>query len=691
MADDEQWSPFNFHYKGPRRVTIDSAHHSIAPSIAPSRANSPQSRASALASAVADLSAVAAVPELVVTESNWVSTSEFAYPPASSRGRSKSPRARAASSREASTGATSSCIYSGDEYAITVVDSEDGFEIPQSKDAADKALVRQTARRETAWPMVPTKKCSSLPEGESSSGNLTALYFNFGCQGKDNKGLREHLTTMLRRGPGIILAGCEVSDEYVEALEREVDPNVELERLAIAREAAAAGASTSAVADTRREFSFKCVLMKGDRPCMVAVRENDAVEMHCLHSQLYDHGNFKKAPGKWSPSVSKILIVKIELRRPICILPREPVVMVLHFHFVTAKGESGKKAEQAKLLKTIVRLVEEHEVTLLCTDANMALLLVMEELRSSGVHADTLAWWPWRLEDGSKGMDSCAIILINHPGSHKPTFGLEKLKNDTLWRDANLLPSRVEGGQLRDHHGFGQLTTAYLPKGKFEASLEAFLRPSVPADELEDIGRSRGRDAATRGLSEHNLRRYNSACLKTRQLPLTQELFLYEGKFPNGCHYPLCMATTMNSRRSAKALAKRNAKKWNSQAAVAAKGAGRSSGPPATAASPFWDSSDEDQNITRRAWASVTDDQVAAATASLAGPPPKPKAPPPWVDPNAPACSNQGPPVKAWPPLPPQAQPRPWDRYEGAAWQKWDTDVRGGGRRHPPGRGRERR
>ena len=91
--------------------------------------------------------------------------------------------------------------------------------------------------------------------------------------------------------------------------------------------------------------------------------------------------------------------------------------MVLHFHFVTAKGEFGKKQEQASLLKTIVRLVRAHNVTLLATDANMALLLVMQELRSSGVRADTLAWWPWRLEDGSKGMDSCAIILINHPGN----------------------------------------------------------------------------------------------------------------------------------------------------------------------------------------------------------------------------------------------------------------------------------
>lgn len=466
------------------RVTIDSTHQSIPPS----SASSPQSRTRVHAHAADGMSAVAVDASQAAGHcvSDGPRCTTVNHPPASPRTSAvaghperppfedSQPRRRATSrgripnracslerNRDKSLGMSSCASYTCDS---SICDSADESGRPQSRGAAEAARTRHNERRKSAWPAQPSRQCRNLPDGQSASGNLAATYFNFGEQGKANKDLEKHLTSMLRRSPGMILGGSEVSQNYKAALEQ---PTVE------GTPAVAGSTGKPAVADraTATEHCFICVLMAGDKPCMVAVRERDATTVTTLYSQIHDHGSYKNGRKSQSTSASKVLICKVCLKRQLCILPQEVVVMVLHFHCVTAKGDCGKKAERTQFLSTIVRLVQEHNVTILMMDANMAMLMVMEALRSSGVRADTVAWWPWQLEDGTEGMDSCCILLINQPGRHKLQHDLMQLNQQTLWKDTPLLPSNCVHGILRNHPGFGQLTTAYHPKDKFEEFL----------------------------------------------------------------------------------------------------------------------------------------------------------------------------------------------------------------------------
>ena len=221
------------------------------------------------------------------------------------------------------------------------------------------------------------------------------------------------------------------------------------------------------------------------------------------------------------------------------------------------------RPERVKSSSDIVAKVRQRQVTMLMMDANMALLLVVERLRSRGVHVDVCAWFPWATRDGHRRMDSCCIAL-SCPGAHQ----LEFLKGENPqgnWGGVQKLPSRVVGdSQLHDHPGYGQLLHAYLPKtNTFDRFLyETFLKPSLApcSSHMEDHVRSRGRHLDQRGFTGKNANIYVKDKLHTRERRLDLGRFLFNGKWPNGAHYPLCVMTKMPSTRSAKAKQRRRAK-----------------------------------------------------------------------------------------------------------------------------------
>ena len=46
----------------------------------------------------------------------------------------------------------------------------------------------------------------------------------------------------------------------------------------------------------------------------------------------------------------------------------------------------------------------------------MAMLQVVDAVRSSGLPIDVAAWLPWQTEEGRRGMDSMFIAFIGAPG-----------------------------------------------------------------------------------------------------------------------------------------------------------------------------------------------------------------------------------------------------------------------------------
>ena len=214
--------------------------------------------------------------------------------------------------------------------------------MPKTEEAAAAAAARQNARVPAA-PARRLRRGGGLPDKESATGNVTATYINFGQQGKDNKDLERHLIRWLRQNPGFIIGGSEISQSYKDGLEADEVPA--LPPTVVGSTPAVAGSKDRS---QTMEYKYIVEIMDCDKPCMVAVRARVAETLKTLFEDTYDHGLFKKksrrgAGPTWSSSISKVIICKVVLRSQPCILPKDLVVMVLHFHYVTAKGECGKK------------------------------------------------------------------------------------------------------------------------------------------------------------------------------------------------------------------------------------------------------------------------------------------------------------------------------------------------------------
>jgi hypothetical protein len=83
-------------------------------------------------------------------------------------------------------------------------------------------------------------------------------------------------------------------------------------------------------------------------------------------------------------------------------------------------------------------MIQNFDVKVLMGDFNMALFLVIPELRSRGVTIDLAAWYPWKSAEGVQMADSCGIFFIDTPGEYTLCKGLKDLHdNDStgiLWK-----------------------------------------------------------------------------------------------------------------------------------------------------------------------------------------------------------------------------------------------------------------
>ena len=170
----------------------------------------------------------------------------------------------------------------------------------------------------------------------------------------------------------------------------------------------------------------------------------------------------------------------------------------------------------------------------------MALLQVIEELRSRGISIDCGAWYPWCLRGQEIGVDSCAIFYIGGNARVKLHWGLSRIDE---------LLTAVADDKLDVYDGNawpGQPWTCYCPKGRaLRQHLEAFLTPSITQQDL-DLITSR-----------------NEYCpyLRLKQKNMQIDYWLYQGQRHNGAHYPLVLQTCNASARSDVREAERNQEK----------------------------------------------------------------------------------------------------------------------------------
>ena len=212
-------------------------------------------------------------------------------------------------------------------------------------------------------------------------------------------------------------------------------------------------------------------------------------------------------------------------------------------HFQVANNNKGFKTKHKEFWPLLAKEMKYHEVQVLMGDFNMSLFKVVPELRSHGIQATLISWFPWRAEGSGEVMaDSCGIFSLTHADEIAPSVQPNILVEDMV---ATLPP-------ILKNAGPGQTLATYLPKDiDLSKKIYDSLEPLPIKIEEEDETQSAA-VAETEKIP-----------LKWKGKPLDVEIWRYKGEHHKGSHFPLALFTDNQSRRSEQAYCRRSDKSKN--------------------------------------------------------------------------------------------------------------------------------
>ena len=190
-------------------------------------------------------------------------------------------------------------------------------------------------------------------------------------------------------------------------------------------------------------------------------------------------------------------------------------------------------------------------------DFNMSLFMVVPELRSRGIQATLVSWFPWRTEETDETMvDSCGIFILV-PADVTPSLHHDIFRDDT-WIHLPAFPKNA---------GPGKTIQTYLPKKgdamtKIKGSLEPLPMSIQEGDEsAEDASAVAGQTAPTAVAG----RVKDGLTIKGKTLQTS--FWMYKGENHKGSHFPLACWTNNTGRRGEDADCRRQdrnraKKKW---------------------------------------------------------------------------------------------------------------------------------
>ena len=282
-----------------------------------------------------------------------------------------------------------------------------------------------------------------------------------------------------------------------------------------------------------------------------------AEKLELLLWELSNDGSFKNKSGTRTMAQSRLLIGQIKFHNNVGYMGKTLRVAVVHLHRNVAKKEHGFARQREEYWEHLAQVLREHEVHVLMGDFNMALFKVVPELRSRGVPATLVAWYPWRSELGKVMMaDSCGIFMCV-PAICKPLF-----KENAL--DEKDLPSWGMNG------GPGCSLDSFLPRTE---NLTAKLQPTFTAVAVENKGKGRGPPGLTvedeaqnkgegRAKGKKEGKRTDLTVYEKR---LDMEVWKFRGQNHGGSHFPLAAFTGNVGRRSEERYIARSNRRYAQQ------------------------------------------------------------------------------------------------------------------------------
>ena len=376
-----------------------------------------------------------------------------------------------------------------------------------------------TGPRSTHWNNRPT------------TGNCGIFFGNWGQRTQQGQGcVQGNIDAQMKKNPCAIigLTECEAATENM------------LRASAVADERPWDETETF---ENRKAYEFHT--LRGEEPvsCLLGCRTTCCSGLEKLHWHRKFEGTYKSKTKKDMKAYTRLLVAKVFLKTNVGGIGRELRVAVCHLHFQVANNNKGFKTKHKEFWPLLAKEMKYHEVQVLMGDFNMSLFKVVPELRSHGIQATLISWFPWRTaESGEVMADSCGIFSLTHADEIAPSVQPNILAEDMV---VTLPP-------ILKNAGPGQPLAVYLPKDlDLSKKIYDSLEPLPIKIEEEDETQSAA-VAETEKIP-----------LKWKGKPLAVEIWRHKGQHYKGSHFPLALFTDNQSRRSEQAYCRRSDKSKN--------------------------------------------------------------------------------------------------------------------------------
>ena len=295
----------------------------------------------------------------------------------------------------------------------SVVSEESQEESEGQEDAASAITERVRSKRRPKYITPAQQKLKSKWEGRNDAdhvGNIGWLFGNWGARPAD-AAMRNHLDTVLKKQPAMVIGLAECQEETESVLRREPSAVADAP-------SAVADAPTPGVVDgfhLRPEFPYLTLRGKEHASVLIAVRDRPGSELQMLDFTRICHGEIKRRKSRQKAyAYSRSIIAKVTLPNNVGFLGKDHVVMVVHLHHVFANSKWPGQTEV--FWDRMLQSIHRFNVQVLMGDFNMSLFKVIPELRSRGLQIDLGAWYPWKSLEGVPMSDSQGIFFVNLPG-----------------------------------------------------------------------------------------------------------------------------------------------------------------------------------------------------------------------------------------------------------------------------------
>ena len=187
--------------------------------------------------------------------------------------------------------------------------------------------------------------------------------------------------------------------------------------------------------------------LRGDETSSVllGVRMDTALSLELLCWDRRQEGTYTTKGGTQSAAHSRLLIGRVQLRRPVGFLGATIEVAVVHFHNLSAKKHKGLKNAHESYWPYLAEKLSQNNVKILMADMNMSVLSAVPSLRAQGIHISLAAFLPWRTVDGDSKLDSCGIYTVRIQCECRLYNGLDCFNSEGVLLDVTEPNDKEEG------------------------------------------------------------------------------------------------------------------------------------------------------------------------------------------------------------------------------------------------------